>query len=1000
VTIAPVGRLWRRARREHKLPDPEKIAQARSLVGSDKLVLDPTHHTVQLQRPGMKLDVGGIAKGYAAQAAVDALRGLGISRALVGGAGDIVVGDPPPGAQGWTIGVATLNPTESEPETYLLLKSAAISTAGDAERFVIIGGRRYSHIINPITAAAVEDRASVTVVAPDGATADALETSVYLLGPERGLKLIEETPGAAALYVRATPSGIQTFESSRFKTIPRTKPKPAAKTLPDTPPVSLGFDPGRLKKIDAAIDRAISEGKIPGAVVIVGRRGKIAYARAAGRRAVEPAAEAMTRDTVFDMASLTKPVVTATAALLLIEEGKFRLSDRVVKFLPELDNHGKSAITIEHLLRHRAGLVPDNPLKDFDHGPTAAWKQISELEPASPPGAKFVYSDVGFMILGKLIERVAGQSLDEFARQRIFQTVGMTDASFRPLKTSQDKSLPAIDRIAPTEREPARGPILRGVVHDPRSRALGGVAGHAGLFATADDLAVFAQTLLAGGRAPTGTRLLSPLSVRAMFDAGSTPPGQRRGLGWDVETSYSSPRGALFGPGSLGHTGFTGTSLWIDPETETFVILLTSRLHPTGDRPAPTALRFELATLAAAAIVDVSARHGAAAAPSSMPERPARSRVLCGIDVLAEHGFKSLLGQRVGLVTNHTCQTRDGRSTIDVLFKASGVNLVKLFSPEHGIRGEVDTAVPDGVDQATGLPIVSLYGSKKKPSPKDLEGLDTLVFDIQDIGVRYYTYSTTLGLVLEAVKESDKKLVVLDRPNPIGGTEVTGPVRDPDLGSFIAYHALPVRHGMTLGELALLYNHERGLKARLEVIACQGWTREQTFDQTDLVWINPSPNMRSLTEAILYPGVGWLESTNLATGRGTDTPFERVGAPWIDPRAFADGLGSCDVPGARFTPIWFVPKERQYAGERCGGVQIVITDWIKFEPLKLGVSLAVTLRKLYPDKWNPEPILRMLCHRPAYEAIRSGKGAEVIENSWWVGLEEFRRLRARYLLYR
>ncbi len=266
--------------------------------------------------------------------------------------------------------------------------------------------------------------------------------------------------------------------------------------------------------------------------------------------------------------------------------------------------------------------------------------------------------------------------------------------------------------------------------------------------------------------------------------------------------------------------------------------------------------------------------------------------------------------------------------------------------------------------------------------------------------MRYYTYSTTLGLVLEAVKESGKKLVVLDRPNPIGGIEVAGPVRDPDLGSFIAYHALPVRHGMTLGELALLYNHERGIEAQLDVIACKGWSREQTFDQTDLLWINPSPNMRSLTEAMLYPGVGWLEATNLATGRGTDTPFERVGAPWIDPRSFADALSSCDVPGARFTPIWFVPRERQYAGERCGGVQILITDWSKFEPLKLGVALAVTLRKLYPDKWNPEPILRMLCHRQAYEAIRSGQSAEIIENSWWVGLEEFRKIRARYLLYK
>ena len=228
VTIAPVGRLWRRARRDRKLPDPQKLAEARALVGSDKLLLDSRKRTVQLTRPGMRLDVGGIAKGYASQAAIDVLRSQGITRALVGGAGDIVVADPPPDVAGWTIAIAGLNPSEADPETYILLKNAAISTSGDAERFVIIDGHRYSHIINPVTGMGVEDRASVTVVAPDGGTADALETSVYLLGPERGLKLIEAMPGTAALYVRSTPDGIRTFESSRFKELPRTKPKAAA----------------------------------------------------------------------------------------------------------------------------------------------------------------------------------------------------------------------------------------------------------------------------------------------------------------------------------------------------------------------------------------------------------------------------------------------------------------------------------------------------------------------------------------------------------------------------------------------------------------------------------------------------------------------------------------------------------------------------------------------------------------------------------------------------
>jgi uncharacterized protein YbbC (DUF1343 family) len=432
------------------------------------------------------------------------------------------------------------------------------------------------------------------------------------------------------------------------------------------------------------------------------------------------------------------------------------------------------------------------------------------------------------------------------------------------------------------------------------------------------------------------------------------------------------------------------------------VILLTSRLHPAGKQPSPTALRWEIATLAAAAIVDAPVHRTVRvelAPPSPTAGQKTRPVVLCGVDVLVEHRFAPLSGKRIGLVTNHTGRTRDGQTTIDVLHHAPGVRLVKLFSPEHGIRGEVDATVADDRDDATGLPIVSLYGPKKKPLPADLADLDGLVFDIQDIGVRYYTYITTLGLVLEAAAESGKSLLVLDRPNPIGGRMVSGPLRDSDLASFIAYHPLPIRHGMTVGELARLYNGERKIGARLDVVACRGWSRDQTYDQTGLVWVNPSPNMRSLTEAMLYPGVGWLESTNLATGRGTDAPFERVGAPWIDPAAFAWALRSAEVPGTRFVPIWFTPRERQYKGQRCGGVQIEIVDWNEFEPIKLGLALAVTLRMRYSAEWKPESILTMLGDRAAYQAILAGRGLREIEKLWQTELEEFQQIRGRYLIY-
>jgi len=778
---------------------------------------------------------------------------------------------------------------------------------------------------------------------------------------------------------------------------------PARAALPEATPASLGFDADRLKKIDAAIDRAIERKHVPGAVVLVGRRGAIAYARAAGRRVVEPVPEAMTRDTIFDMASLTKPIATATAVMTLIEEGKLRPSDRVVRFLPELDNHGKSSITIDQLLRHRAGFIPDNPLADYREGPEAAWKHIAELELITKPGERFNYSDVGFQVLGKLVERISGRKLDEFAWERIFDPLGMKDAHFRPPQASQ--SIP-VERIAPTERESPKGPMLRGIVHDPRARATGGVAGHAGLFATADDVAIFAQTILNGGVGPNGRRVLSPLAVRAMIDASNTPPGQRRGLGWDVQTGYSTPRGTLFGPTSFGHTGFTGTSLWIDPETETFVVILTSRLHPDGKAPSPTALRAEVATLAASAIADASFRPVPTPSPTE-PEPVAKraavevavNRVQCGIDVLVEEGFRPLQKLKIGLVTNHTGRTRDGKSTIDVLFRAPGVKLVRLFSPEHGIRGEVDAKVPDAQDEATGLRIVSLYGQDRKPRAQDLEGLDALVYDIQDVGARFYTYVSTLGLVVEAAKESGKKVFVLDRPNPIGGLAVAGPVRDDEFSSFIAYHTLPVRHGMTVGELALLYNTERKIGASLEVVRCRGWTRDKLFDRTGLVWVNPSPNMRSLSEALLYPGVGMLEATNLATGRGTDTPFERVGAPWIDPAAFAAALNASPGPGVRFVPIFFTPTQRQYAGQRCGGVQIAITNWAEFDPLRLGATLAVQLRKLYLKDWKPDGLLRLMADRATYQDILDGKGVDAIMARWNAELLEFQKVRSRYLLY-
>ncbi len=761
--------------------------------------------------------------------------------------------------------------------------------------------------------------------------------------------------------------------------------------LPEAAPESVGLDASRLARIDGAVQKAIARKEIPGAVVLIGRRGKIAFVKTYGQRAVEPNPEPMTRDTLFDMASLTKPMATATAIMLLIERGQIRLSDPVSKYIPGYSANGKGRTTIEQLLRHRAGLIPDNALVDYLDGPEKAWQRINALPLQSGLDEKFVYSDVGFLVLGRIVEIVSGKPLDQFVREEIFQPLGMGRSGYQPSKK---------DTAAPTEKE--KGEWLQGIVHDPRARALGGVAGHAGLFSTADDVAIYAQTLLRGGLAPNGHQLLSALTVRAMTDAAGTPSHERRGLGWDVDTSYSAPRGSLFGPNGYGHTGFTGTSLWVDPETDTFVVILSNRLHPSG-RGNATPVRAEVATIVASSIVDASPRPSEQPAVSEIrlaQTRPAVREVACGIDVLKRRKFDLLQGKRVALVTNHTGRTIDGESTIDVLFNAPGVRLVTLFSPEHGIRGLVDKEVGDSKDEKTGLPIYSLYGKTRKPTAETLKGVDIIVYDIQDIGTRFYTYISTMGLVLQAARENKLPLIVLDRPNPIGGVAVGGPVRDVDYPSFIAFHALPVRHGMTVGELARMFNKERFVDAELTVVPCEGWRRGDLYDRTGLAWVNPSPNMRSLTEALLYPGIGLLEATNLATGRGTDTPFERVGAPWIEARQWSKALNELNLSGVRFLPNTFSPSERQFKGERCNGVLIMITDVDTFDPIDVGLGMAWTLRKLYPKTWQPKRFLEFLGDRDTYEALITGKPFGPFRQAANADLDAFLEVRSKYLIYR
>ena len=767
------------------------------------------------------------------------------------------------------------------------------------------------------------------------------------------------------------------------------------------------IDTDKLNGIEALVQEDIKQKKLTGAVVLVGHGDRVVYQKAIGQRAVSPSAEPMTLDTIFDVASLTKVVATTTSMMMLVEEGKIRLNDRVSTYVPGFERYGKADITVRHLLTHLSGLRPDVDLGDLWTGTDTAVALAIEEVPVAPPGTRFIYSDINYFLLGEIVRHVGGAPLDRFAQERIFAPLGMKDTMFLPPSS-------LVPRIAPTESctpygWPCEGPgmqMLRGIVHDPTARRMGGVAGHAGLFSTAADLAIFCRMLLNGG-AYDEKRILSPLAVAKMTSA-ATPEFERnlRGLGWDIDSAYSSNRGELLPIGSFGHTGFTGTSIWIDPVTGLYVVFLSSRLHPDGKGDV-TPLRARVATVAASALetrpglLREQTWTGRDFGPAPAVTTPrAATPVLSGIDVLRADGFSLLRGKRVGLVTNHTGRARDGATTIDLLHGAKDVTLTALFSPEHGIRGILDASVPSAVDEKTGLPIHSLYGETRRPTAAMLDGIDTIAIDLQDIGARFYTYMTTMAYVMEEAAKRHINVVVLDRVNPIAGFQIEGPTIDKMSLGFTAYFPMPIRHGMTLGELAKLFNEENKIGADLTVVPLKNWRRGDWFDETGLPWVNPSPNMRNLLQATLYPGIGAIEGTNLSVGRGTDTPFEQIGAPWIDGVQLAEALNLRAIPGVRFYPVRFTPSASKYASEECQGVFMIVTDRLALRSVRLGVEIAAMLHKLYGARFELEAAERLFGSKDGLTRIRAGEDPAAIAATWSAGEGRWRLLRAKYLLYR
>jgi uncharacterized protein YbbC (DUF1343 family)/CubicO group peptidase (beta-lactamase class C family) len=785
------------------------------------------------------------------------------------------------------------------------------------------------------------------------------------------------------------------------------------------------FKADRLADMTSAITNAIAAKNLPGAVLWVERQG-LTYHKAYGQRSLTPAREPMSEDTIFDAASLTKVIATTPAILLLIERGQLKLDDLVRQHLPEFGGEGTATITVRHLLTHTSGLRPGLPARPPWSGYEAGIALACRENATNAPGTVFRYSDINFILLGEIVQRVSKRNLNEFVWDEIHGPLGMRDTSYLPASN-------LLARIAPTQM--SDDGMLRGVVHDPTSRRMGGVAGHAGLFTTAADLARFARMMLGNG-AIDGVRLFKPATVKLMTSVQSPEAvSSRRGLGWDIDSPYSRPRGQVFPRGSYGHTGWTGTTLWVDPFSKAFWIFLSNRVHPDG-RGNVLPLYATLGTLAAkaiegfnfnqvqnalpfreqfvAALVDTNAIAKTNQLFSPPPGLPG---VLNVIDVLVKRNFAPLRWLKMGLITNHTGQDRWRNPTIDLLFHAPVVQLTRLFSPEHGIRGALDEFVADSVDEITGLPVSSLYpripGKKKdqtdkefnalvaqlrSPTPESLAGLDALVYDIQDIGCRFYTYPATMLLCLEAAGKAGLKFFVLDRVNPITGVGVEGPIYHGD-PVFVAWHNVPLRHGMTLGEVAKMGNAERGLKANLTVIPLEGWRRSTWFDATGQPWRHPSPNMRSLNAATLYPGTGLHESA-LSVGRGTDTPFEMVGAPYIDDLVLAAELNKAKLPGVRFVPIRFTPTYSTFKDKECGGAAIVITDRDKVQAVDVGIVIALTVQRLYPKDYALDKMQTLLRDKEILDAIKAGASLATIKKSWTADLDAFKKRRAKYLIYK
>lgn len=722
-----------------------------------------------------------------------------------------------------------------------------------------------------------------------------------------------------------------------------------------------------------ALAEAVQEARAPGAVLFVGESGRRIFLDAAGYAQLEPVRRPARTDTLYDLASLTKVVAATTAILKLRDAGALRLDQSASDFVPIEPLRG---VAIEHLLRHTAGFSETN--RYYRLVSTAdelvSWYAFDGLDAA--PGERYRYSDASFVLLAKIVEVAALQPFDVFCANEIFRPLQMRETTFNPAP-----ELAA--RCAATEHCRWRGRVVVGQVHDENAYAIGGVSGHAGLFSTAEDLGRFCFGLMNGA-------LLDLETVREMTRPGGFAPYPWQALGWHVDPWQTKALGWLPSRTAFGHTGWTGTSIWMDPERQNCVVLLSNTPHPSRRRMRNGPLR-----------KTVHKAVGAALYPDS-------TNAHSGLDRLMREEFDRIRKSRYAVLTNRAAVDFLGRNILEVLSLApADCRLVRLFSPEHGLSGELEAGAHVESDRWNGVEVVSLYGGQRAPEPDQLREIDLFLVDLQDVGARYYTYHATMKRCLEACEAAGVPVLVLDRPNPLGGVVLEGPIAR-DTESIVSAAAIPVRHGMTMGEMALWYKQTEFRRVVLDVLGLDGWTPDRYFEQTSLPWVAPSPNIPSARTALWYVGNCLFEGINLNEGRGTETPFEVIGAPWLNPEHVIAEVPDALRAGAGLEPVTYTPVSMPgksvdplYRNIECRGIRFHLADAARLRPLGLALAIIAAARAVHPDRveWAGQPSFDTLIgETDTRRALEDGLPVEQIVARWTADLNRFDRSRPKLYL--